>query len=324
VLLFLAYLKSAMAASVAVVDFQSFGVSYDDSIYATEGVRTAILMSGDLELLSGSDVAAGVSASVEADLRAAREHAADARRLYLVEDYDGAVQAANVAVQEHRAAFSQIGRRPELADAWYTLGLACIKTGLTTDAAAAFAEVIALYPDYLSSRASNVPGSARAMMEEAAQSSPGPSRISAEQVAQVRSALNVDWVVTGSVDAGGELVARLWGPDDADAARIYTEVSGNFVPVPVPETSEVYDTIAASIARAAVVKAVVPAAEPEPAPVAVVEAAPRQTGLTQKWWFWTGAAALAGGGALVGYALWEPAPYVIPGPDTWSVRIDGL
>ena len=323
-LFLLAYLNSAMAASVAVVDFQSVGVSYEDGVYATEGVRTAFLMAGDLELLSGSDVAAGVSASVEADLRAAREHAGDARRLYLVEDYDGAVLAANQAVQEHRAAFSQIGRRPELADAWYILGLACVKTGLTTDAAAAFSEVVALYPDYLESRANNVPGTARAMLEEAAQRSTGGSRVTEEQVAQVRSALHVDWVVTGSIDAGGELVARLWGPADEGAVRIYSEVSGNFVPVPVPETSEVYETVAAAVARAAVVKVTPQEAPPERSAVASDEAASEETAVTQKWWFWTGAAALVGGGALVGYALWEPAPYVIPGPDTWSVRVDGL
>ena len=338
-LLVLASLNSALAASVAVVDFQALGVAYGDGVYAAEGVRTAILMAGDLELLSGSDVAAGVSASVESDLRSAREHAGEARRLYLLGDYDGSVAVAGEAVREHRAAFSQIGRGPELADAWYILGVASVKSGLMTDAAAAFSEVIALYPDYLTARASNVPGTARVMLEEAAQEAPGMDALTGEQITQVRAALRVDWVVTGSVDSGGEIVARLWGagsdgPAASGPVRLYAEVQGNYVPVPVPEESDVYATIASAIARAAmapvqpVADAVADAAagtgQDAPAPVSADDEPMQERALTQKWWFWTSAAGLIGGGALVGYALWEPPAYVIPGPDTWSVRIDGL
>ena len=339
-LLVLASLNSALAASVAVVDFQALGVAYGDGVYAAEGVRTAILMAGDLELLSGSDVAAGVSASVESDLRSAREHAGEARRLYLLGDYDGSVAVAGEAVREHRAAFSQIGRRPELADAWYILGVASVKSGLMTDAAAAFSEVIALYPDYLTARASNVPGTARVMLEAAAQEAPGVDALTGEQITQVRAALRVDWVVTGSVDPGGEIVARLWGagsdgPGASGPVRLYAEVQGNYVPVPVPEVSDVYATIASAIARAAMVP-IQSVADPVAdaaagtgqdfalAPVSADDEPMRERDLTQKWWFWTSAAGLIGGGALVGYALWEPPAYVIPGPDTWSVRIDGL
>ncbi len=312
------------AATVAVVDFQAWGVSHDDADLATEGVRAALLSAGVLDSLPGSDISDGVSASTESDLRSARAHAAEARRLYLSGDYAGAVSAASEAVQEHATALSDVGRRPEFADAWYTLGVANVKLQRNIDASDAFLHVGALYPHYLEERATNVPPAATALLSAAQREAARP-QIDAEEIARVRSLLRVDWVVTGAVTEEGEIVAQVWGPGTSGEVRVRAELKGYFLPVPVPEISDVYGRIAADIGRKAVLVQSVavqadvdqPAGEDEPA-------APRRRPITSQWWFWAGAGAIAGGGVLVGYSLWQPDPVQVPGEDTWSVEVTGF
>ncbi len=89
----------------------------------------------------------------------------------------------------------------------------------------------------------------------------------------------------------------------------------------MPEVSEVYVRLATEIGK----RAVAPAAG-----VAGVEPADdegtldRRKPLGRQWWFWAGTGAVVGGGALLGYALWEPMPVEVPGDPTWSVTIAGL
>lgn len=318
----LLFIGLAHAATVAVVDFQAWGVGHDDAEFATEGVRSALLNAGVLDSLPGSDISDGVSASTESELRAARAHAAEARRLYLSGDFEGAVTAASQAVEEHATALSDVGRRPELADAWYTLGVANVKLQRNIEASEAFLHVGALYPGYLEERASNPPAAAKPLLA-AAQREAGRSQLRADEIAQVRSLLHVDWIVTGAVTEEGELVVQIWGPASSDGVRVYADLKGYFLPVPVPEQSDVFVTVAADIGRRAVLPDVVVAASEEER-VEASPSGPRRHAVTSQWWFWAGAGAVAGGGALVGYAFWEPAPVQVPGDDTWSVKVTGF
>ena len=176
-MVFLCWLVGAAgAATVAVVDFEAWGVTHDDADLATEGVRSALLAAGKLDSLAGSDISDGVSAAAEGELRSARSHAAEARRLYLSGDYGGAVSAASLAVEEHLAAHSNVGRRAELADAWYILGVANLQRQQRLDASEAFLHVGALYPHYLEERATNVPPDARPLLAAAQRGWRRPAR----------------------------------------------------------------------------------------------------------------------------------------------------
>ena len=319
------WFHSASAATVAVLDFQSWGASEADAQSATEALRGALLTAGRLDSLPGSDIAAGVSASNEPALRAARDHAAEARRLYLSGDFPGAISAATEAVSEHADALSQIGRRPEVADAWYTLGVACARSGLAANASDAFMHVARLYPRYLEERATNVPAGARTMLAdaEAAVDQPQLSRV---EIGEARAALHVDWIVTGSLDADGALEVQLWGPDPDDAA-MELDLRGFHVTLPPPDVDETWSTLASRLATKALALAN-PAAPVVHAPPATEAADPEDEPaaaddrLTRHWWFWAGAGAAVGAGALIGYAVWEPPPVDVAGPDTWSVRVD--
>ncbi len=325
-LLVLAALNPAAAATVAVLDFESWGASQADAETATEGLRSAILTAGFLDALPGSDIADGVSAETEGDLRAARDHAAEARRLYLSGDYPGAISAATQAVSEHANALSQVGRREEVADAWYTLGAACAKSQLTSNAADAFMHVAKLDPRYLEERATNVPSAVRPLLA-AAEAAAGRPQLTHAEILQVRDALKVDWVVTGSIDDGGALEVQLWGAGGEDV-KLYADFHGYSVGLPAPSIDDAYNSLATDIVRKAVIApASVSARDDEPTDERTTQPTPRpakKAGLSHEWWFWTGAVAVVGGGVAVGYAVWEPAPVQVPGPDTWSVTISGL
>ncbi|MSP54979.1 MAG: hypothetical protein EXR69_05150 [Myxococcales bacterium] len=334
-------LSAANAATVAVLDFHSWGASQAETESTTEGVRAALLTEGRLVALPGSDIAAGVSATTETELRAARGHASEARRLYLAGDLQGAISAATAAVSEHTAALSQVGRRPELADAWFTLGAACSKSGLSSTAADAFEHVAQLYPRYLKERAANVSPPARALIA-AAEAATGQSQVDRTDVAEVLHALDVDWVVTGSLDEGGGIEVQVWGPGggqggkggeggdgDQDVKLIAALHDYN---LGSSDPTDTWRAIAAEIGKRTAASGPAradPGGTPDRAVVRSHDeptaAARRSVDLpARRWWFWTGAAAVVGGGVLVGYALWEPAPAIVAGPDTWSVRIDGL
>ena len=297
------WLTLARAESIAVVDFYAWDVSSDDATRATDGVRTALLEAGDLDPLPGSDIADGVSAAAESELRAARGHAAEARRAYLQKDDATAISTASAAIAEHDVALSHVGRRAEFADAWFLLGLACTRIGLTDDAQDAFAHVAALYPRYLEERAVDTPAAARTLLE-AAQADAAHTRLSRQEVDQVRDALDVDWVVTGSLDAEGNLLAQVWGAD-ADDVRLYAEVRSSVGAGPAPDMSPAYASIAAEIVRRAVVK-VAAQVEPEPEEEQREKQVVRSDTLTKQWWFWTAAAAVVGGGGSLGTRSGSP------------------
>lgn len=326
-MLLLALLGRAHAASVAVVDFQPDGVEYADAVTVSEGVRSALLQAGTLDLLWGDDVADGVAASAESELRAARAHVDEARRLYAMGDWEAAATAAGAAVVEHESAHARVGRRGELADAYYLLGAASMELQNAAAVDGAFARLAELYPGYVAERAPQASAAVRARVADA-EDVAVVDRLPRADVAFVRDALRADWVVTGSVDASGEVVARVWGAaSEPGDARLVAEVHGEFVPIPAPERSDAYARVARKVVDTV---AAAPTARVEPFVREPVEDAPAERERAaapegrRRAWVWAGAAALLGAGGLVTWAVWEPAAVPVPGADTWSVQVEGL
>ncbi|MFN7144515.1 MAG: hypothetical protein ACK4YP_12125, partial [Myxococcota bacterium] len=197
----------ASAATVAVVDFDGYGVSFSDAQTATQGVRDAFLEAGVLDPLSGSDIADGVSKGQDDALRRARDLVSEGRRLYTTGDAAAAVGPLEDAIGLHEGALSDVGRRPELADAVFLHGLALLKTGDATDAKLRFAEAAALVPHYAKERGTRMSSEAAGLLaaaEDALAKGPRKAR-PADEVGRIAEALDVDYVVTGWVSADGAL-----------------------------------------------------------------------------------------------------------------------
>lgn len=343
----------ASAATVAVIDFDGYGVSFEDAQTATQGVRDAFLEGGALDPLSGSDIADGVAKGADADLRHARELVAEARGRYRSGDASGALTLLTEALEMHRRALSDVGRRPELADAHYLLGLCLIKVGRASDARAHMVEATWLFPRYAKDRASDVPAAAAEMLA-AAEAARTPRRArTTDQVATIAAGLAVDFVVTGSIEADGRVRTRLYA-----AERLVDEATATLSELPVLPIDDAYGVIARELAGAVgaapePVLGPVPAAaaiseeeaedldreasgDPAPPTVVAEESGPR-TGktrirdagamrydhpVTETWWFWTAVVVVAsGGGAALGVALYEPPVETVVVPDTWSVSV---
>lgn len=355
----------ASAATVAVLDFDGYGVAFSDAQTATQGVRDAFLEEGALDPLSGSDIADGVSKGKDDDLRRARELVAEGRRLYTAGDSLGALSPLTEAIRLHDSAYSDVGRRSELADATFLLGLCQLKAGDPGEAKLRFAEAAALVPAYAKERGTRMSSEAASLLATAEDGyAKGPRRARpADEVGRIAEALKVDFVVTGWVAADGAISARMY----ADG-QLVSEVKATLEESPPLPVDAAYNDLVRRLAEAGAAPPVVeadpePEIDPEealeplpPAPDDLDEPEPRKRGgkaatvrttrtptgetasktrikdsgamrydqgpITERWWFWTGAVAVAGGGAFgIWYAL-SPAPVeYVEDPDGWTVSV---
>lgn len=250
----------ASAASVAVLDFDGYGVAFSDAQVATQGLRDAFLAEGLLDPLSGSDIADGAAKGQDAALRRARERVAEGRRRYDAGDVAGALPALTEAVALHDKAFSDVGRRPELADAHYLAGLCLLKADRAADARVQFVEAAFLHPGYATERATRPPAAAVDALrtaEDGLVRSPRRVRPAAE-VQAIGEALAVDFVVTGTVEADGRVRTRLYA-----GSRLLGEATAQLQQLPALPVDDAYGTVARELAGAA---GALPVAEIELAP----------------------------------------------------------
>ncbi|MES2643060.1 MAG: hypothetical protein V4850_26495 [Myxococcota bacterium] len=357
--------QTASAATVAVLDFDGYGLSFSDAQTAAQGVRDAFLEEGALDPLSGSDIADGVSKGQDDALRTARELVSEGRRLYTAGDAAGALSPLLEAIRLHNSAYSDVGRRSELADATFLLGLCLLKTGQAGEARTRFAEAAGLVPAYAKERGTRMSSDAAALLASAEDSfAKGPRGTRPDdEVGRIAEQLGVDYVVTGWVAADGAVSARMYAGD-----RLVSEVKANLEESPPLPVDAAYNEIARSLAAdgtaaPAVVVAPLPEPEPDPeldlgpppefdeeedtvaarpartprtsAPRTTVTRASKPSGkseaggmryaegpITQRWWFWTGAVAVAGGGAFgIWYALLDPPVEYVEEPDGWTVTV---
>jgi hypothetical protein len=352
----------ASAATVAVLDFDGYGVSFTDASTATQGVRDAFLEGGTLDPLSGSDIADGVSRGQDDALRRARDRVAEARRLYAAGDAAGALAPLAEAIELHEGAFSDVGRRPELADATFLYAQCLLKAGRTTDARAHISAAAALVPDYARERGTRMSSEAAAMLASAEEAlAKGPKRArTAGEIGRIAESLSVDYVVTGWVSVDGTVSARLYAGDalvaearttleerppspiDPAYAALVARLGEGGAARPEPDPS---DALPEDEREALDADEIVDLDEPDARtsggrdptvratsgrPTKTTEkvqirgggpiVAPRP--VVERWWFWTGAIAVAGGGAFgLWYALTPPPVEYREEPDSWSVTV---
>lgn len=347
----------ASAATVAVLDFDGYGVAFSDAQVATQGVRDAFLEGGRLDPLSGSDIADGVSKGQDAALARARELVAEARRLHAAGDASGAVGPLAEALGLHDAALSDVGRRPELADATFLHGACLLKLGRSSDAGARFAEAAALVPSYAKERGTRMSTEAAGMLAAAeAGLAKGPRKLrSSDEVARIAEALSVDYVVTGWVSGDGVLSARLHAGDAllAEAKTMLEErppqaIDGAYAALvarlvedglSAPVEAEPAEALEPEEQAALEAETELPdfgEGEPGGEDAAPVDARARsgkvkittkgairsRTPLVERWWFWTAIVGAAGGGTFgLWYALTPPPTVYEEEPDGWTVTV---
>lgn len=328
------WIPLAHAASVAVLDFDAQGQGFSTAQRAAEALRAALLEEHLLEPLSARDIADGVSAGRDTPLRLGRQKMAEARRLRASGDVVGCAARAGEAGDLLAEAWSDVGRRTELADAWFLQGACLSETGNEVDAAFAFAEVTRQHPGYLGERAEDLaPGMVEALARaQAAADAAGPRRRPPERLATIGAALGVDYVVTGNLDRRGRLTVALYedGTLRGEAASSVKLPPSAADPAFVALAHQLVDAAGLDLDEAADVPALDPAevlrAEPEedaPEPGAPSEQAVADRGpVERRWWIWTTLALVAGGGATaVALLTADPPPDPVQGPPTWSVHI---
>ncbi len=334
----LLFASVASAATVAVLDFDGYGVSFSDAQTAAQGVRDAFLESGKLDPLSGSDIADGVSKGQDAALSRARDLVSEGRRLYASGDSAAALDPLAEAIELHEGADSSVGRRPELADATFLYGLCLLKAGRSADARVRFGEAAFLVPQYAKERGTRMSSEAAGLLAAAEDTLARGARKTrpAAGIGRIAEALSVDYVVTGWVGADGALSARLFAGDQlVSEAKVMLDERP---PLPVDAG---YGTLVALLTEAGLTA---PVSEPEPEVLPEEEAeqldaedtpdfdegpspagpraaaaAPRAAAagtssakvkikdsgamkirrpIVEQWWFWTSAVAVAGGGTF--------------------------
>jgi tetratricopeptide (TPR) repeat protein len=244
----LLFAGTALAATVAVLDFDAYGTDFGAAGVATEGVRDAFLEDGRLDPVGASDIAEGASAGNETSLTSARERLAAGRKALDRGDVDGALPLLAESVQLHAEAHSDIGRRAEMADAQAALGAALVKAGRRAEADAAFREASVLFPGYATARAANLPAEAKAALTaaDAAAAAAGRRWRSERTLQDLRDRLGADWVVAGYLEADGRVVARIYG-----APGMAGQAEASLASMPPASIDEGYGALAGALARAA-------------------------------------------------------------------------
>ena len=324
------WIPLAHAASVAVLDFDAQGQSFPAAQRATEAVRGAMLDARLLEPLSARDITAGASAGKDAELRLGTQKVAEARRLAAAGDARGCADRAGEAGDLLLEAAGDVGRRTEVADAYYLQGTCLVAAGAVPDAYFAFAEVTRQYPGYLTERADALDSVIieNLALAQAAADGAGPRRRPPERLAALQRTLGVDYLVTGNLDRKGRLSLTL-----SQDGRVLGEAQG-VIRLPASATDP---ALLATTHRLVDVAGVGPAAiaasvptldpeeilaleeeTPEPAEEVADDAGP----VGSRWWVWTTAALVAGGGATAVILLTgEPPPPPSESPPTWSIHV---
>lgn len=298
---------AAWATTVAVIDLVGVDVPSADLGVAAEGVRSALLAEGDLDPISGADIADGVSHGLDDTLQTARSSLDEARRLYA----DGDALTARDRLFEARKRFvkarSDVGRRAELADAWFVDGLCALDLGDAVRAREDFAEALRLVPDYDTTRISKLPTAALPLLSAARDQvrNKPPSLPTGDSVATIASLLDADYVATGRLSADGTVSIQVY---TADGTRI-GRVEAHAADVPVDAGDPAWRVLAQGIAnRVKLATPTTTTAAPPPPVDEEEEALPEERPLVQRWWFWAGVVAILGGGAAGLAVALQPAP----------------
>lgn len=199
------------AGEVAVLDFDSFGLNYDDAALVSQGFRDAFLEQGTFFPLEGYDITDRLSEGHEEDVAKARKLVADAR-VYLNEGRASeAVGMLEEAERLHQQAGSTHARRAQIADVYFFMAQAQLRLGRSSVANQSFTQMLNAYPGYAEIRAGNVVASVKAGMARAklARGNAPKALMTVSAGDGLARRLRVQAVVVGVVDASGSLHVRL-------------------------------------------------------------------------------------------------------------------
>jgi hypothetical protein len=204
--------RAALAIhSIAVLDLDGYGIDYETAQVMTQGLRDGFLEEATFDPLSGYDISEGMSEGQGEGLRRARELLADARQKMDAGDPGGALRLLAEVLSIHEAAWSWVGRRPELSDAHFYTAVALAKLGRDTEAVDHLVECLYLYPGYDTDRATGATAAtslfsrARSLLEDAERRT-----ISGARIATIGDRLQAQYVVAGYVVADGTVHLGLY------------------------------------------------------------------------------------------------------------------
>ncbi len=204
------YVDPVRAETVAVLDFDGYGVSFDDAALVSQGLRDAFLETRWMPM-SDFDIADRLGSGHENDISQARRLVSDARAALDRGSASSALSKLRQAKKLHEASGSPIARRPEMADLYFFMGRALLNLGRRSEAKASLVECLYLYPGYGQHRAPSMGNSLRSLLAEAQRKIDSESKriLSSAEVANLQSRLGVDAVVIGYLQADGTIYARL-------------------------------------------------------------------------------------------------------------------
>jgi len=200
----------ARAETVAVLDFDGYGVTFDDAALVSQGLRDAFLETRWMPM-SDFDIADRLGAGHESDIAQARRLVSDARAALDRGSASSALSKLRQAKKLHEYAGSPIARRPEMADLYFFIGRALLNLGRRSEARSSLVECLFLYPGYAEHRAPSMGSGLRSLFGEAQRHLDGNSKriLSTAEVANLQSRLGVEAVVIGFLEADGTIYTRL-------------------------------------------------------------------------------------------------------------------
>ncbi len=204
--------SEAGAVEVAVLDFDGYGVDFDDASLVSQGMRDAFLEDGTFFPLEAFDITERLAVGRESNVPKARELVGQARAAMSSGSNTRGIALLDQARKLHEEAGSALARRSELADIHYFRGEAYSALGQRTQALRAFEQCLWLYPGYAETRArGNTSSQVVALVSEEAnrKASAELRMLSPQEAGVVANRLRVGAVVSGYVESGGRMHARL-------------------------------------------------------------------------------------------------------------------
>ena len=218
----------AQAQEVAVLDFDAYGLSFDDAKLVATGLQDAFLAEGQFYPLADYDIGDRLSAGQDDALFQARQLLSEARTDLNLGSASTALRKLEDALALHQSTGSQWARRPELADCHYYAAVALSKQGRTSDMLRHLKETLYLYPGYPEARApGGMSGTLSSGFQRAADELAQEKRRvpSTADIAEVGNRLQVDAVVVGFVTSDRALYARLVANGEvAGESKVMAEV----------------------------------------------------------------------------------------------------
>ena len=207
--------RNAVAGEVAVLQFDGYGVSFDDASLVSEGIRSAFLEVGDYFPVEAWDFSERMADSSDPTLREARAKYAEGVVEFRSGRHRSAITSFEASVAAHMRVGSNYARREQLSDVYFHLGRAQYQVGDRSGAGESFEQVARLYPQYLETRhrssGDSLSGSVRSALNNAAvEVETAPRTLPSEsEIQEIVSNINVDALVVGYISQDGQIFAQM-------------------------------------------------------------------------------------------------------------------